>query len=371
VSRTLNVDGQGFNDATLLKYAGNVAAQSPNITTIAGAMDFVNLLFTPVGSQIYIEPPDPGWLGDKFANNHSLIAVLQRKENSVPDGNGGLVMRPVAGQDPAMGDAAGFVAYLQKFMGADDFALLCSMAMGLKTGAVGVTDIINTTALAGQTALALGPLAIPEVVLSATTINEPGALGLIMTGVLLGNLGDANLAGMLSNSFRPPYANMLTNLLILLGNYIQHNDIDDPAVVRGLIATVVSGVWGVTVTDVVLTELVDDLSNVPNLPYSTTVRDFTDQTRQELLAIVVPGPEPEACAAAPSLPELDFGDDEAAWRDYRRQVIETQCRSRDKINQIFDDVEAASQDHARTARAMAERVSNAARRLSALNYNLR
>jgi hypothetical protein len=341
VSRTLNVDGQGFNAATLLKYAEAVAAQSPNIATLAGAMDFVNLLFTPVGSQAYTESPEPGWLGGGFANQHSPVALLR------PGGDGGLVVRPVAGQDPAMGDAAGFVDYLQKFMPGDDFALLCRTAMGLKTGAVGVGDVFDRSTLAVPLAL-LGP---PLTIAALLTVFDT--------------------ADVLSAGFRPPYAHMLDGLMTLLGNYLRGNGIDDPAAIRGLIDTLFAEGWRETAADMAADKLVDDLTHVPDLPYSAVVRDFSDQTRRDLLAMVAPGPEPWPDAApVPPLPELDFGADEAAWDGYRREVIERQHYSYNKINQIFDDVDTAVQDYARTIRAMAERVGDAARRLSALNANL-
>ncbi len=315
VDSAFNVDGQGFNAAALLKYRLEIARQGGNLRTYASAADFVNMLFTPVAPTTYTE--DPGLTGAEFPYNHAPIALLEIGADGL------LHMRPTGEQSSMIAAASSLLDYLHKFASGKDFALLCTMAMGLKTGDVKMEDVID--------------------------MDKVSDLGILADGIV-GILarGDFHL-------LKEPYQSMFENLWVLIGNFYKQGGMtaESLAAIKALLQSLIplpEGISGIAV-DVGGSVLGWSLSQVEDLPYSTVLRDFSTAAEERLKALVdqvTPREWYEHIGdfftdAFIRPGELDFSADDAAREVFYRQTIDKADMSRTQIEQIFDDVR--TQDH--------------------------
>ncbi len=347
VDQAVSMDGQGFNDAFLLKYQAQIAAQAGNIRTLASSMDFVHIMFATIGDTTHLTGADLP--AGRFGDNHSPFSMLET------GADGMLTPRPVAEQDSTMHLAQDLMSYLQKFMSAEDFETLAQMAMQLamKPPEIGIGDIIDMGKLAGQGAGALGVPTVGGVVVGGLL---GGPLGAVMAGVagLLISFAAVDTWAVVSDALQPEYKQMLDNFWVLFGNFARDNGVDDPEELKALLRALFPG-WKGGAAGIVTDKVFSDLANVPDLPYSLVVRDFTDETKRMLFGLVdevtpqnwVEGVVDFLHDLVTRPPETEFmASDQNGHKDYYRRVMDKGDVTRGQVEAIFAAVATEEQAYA-------------------------
>jgi len=364
-SSCFSADGQGFNKAFQLKYADQIAQMKNHITTLAGANDFVNILFDSIsGNTYYFEAPSH-LQGSDYLLNHSPFAMLQI--------NGGkATVRPITAQDPKMKMADDLVAYLQAYMSPDDFALLCDMVMGFMTENddgktyTKVDDIIDMDKVKEK----LGDKAV-----TAIMAFLAGGVGGVSLYALFEFLIGANggWGKELLECLKEPYRSMLANLLRLLGDFYQDGGMSEEAMdaIKALLGNIFPGDLNAILIGAGDYVLDGTLNSQKPLPYSYITRDFTEFMKQKLLKIVdevSPGGWFDSWGSFGANiadgfsdtfsnlfteePSLRFDADTKARDAYYKAIMDRRNTSRQQIQKIFDNVNAEDRAFAARLNAM-------------------
>jgi len=327
VDSAVSFDGQGFNQATILKYQEQLAAlaeRGASITTYASALDFVNLLFGSVSSTTrYTAAPGenrydgyytygPGTVGN-FGLYHSPYTLLVME-------NGGLHLGEASEQHPAMAEAVKLMDYLMKYTTGKDFAVMCDLLMGVKTGSVSAEDILVD-----------GKVSTVEAIWDLVTNGD-------------------------WDQFKEPYATLLSHLVPLLGGYYQGGGLSEysqDAIKMLLIELgVLPGWYGAA--DVAIDPILWLKSDVPYWPQ---VRDYSESVKLDLLALVdsvTPAGGffswlndwAEDLQLNNPWESLDFSWDKARRNDYYQRTMDVNNTTKKQIEDIFSKVEQEDQQYA-------------------------
>jgi len=283
----VSFDGQGFNQAFLMKYQEQVAAYSGKITNISNAYDFVNILLNPIaGDRRYIESTTT-WgifsatsLGDlpmhKFGGWHSPYSMF-REEDGLLSLNGQVA------QSKTMATLQGLFLHYQKYMNEDDWRFMCYSIMG----------VMQNGEIAYGTDYSEMPEGFANRLIALTKGYAEKNKGLDMIEVF----------GFLNNFFR-------YNPLVSLGG----------AVAYGLASSE---------------------------SYASVTRDFTEETRESLLKPVEEvEDEPDwdvtkwdvFYRVEKFFGGIDFPGNSSELNNYYRKIIDINGTSTDEINRIFDAV---------------------------------
>jgi len=318
VDYAFSMDGQGFNAAFMLKYQLELRQQQSKITTYASSVDFVNILFGSVsGTTVYTEDPDLDQ-ADR-AMNHSPYAMLEVDE----DGN--VRLRPSSDQNPGMAMASDLMDYLMKYLSADEFMLLCDTAMDFKTQQFSWTDLLE------------------DGVSMADAIKD----------ILMGNV----------DCVKEPFRSLLQHVFSLLRAFYEGRGSNVEALwaIHQLLSNIGLPVIWEVVGEVVLPGF---LSNAPPVPYWPEVRDYSEEVKQELLALVEKVTPHTALEKIVDWfqdlglkkipPELDFTADEATRREFYQKTIDCNNMTKQQIEAIFANVAQLDTAYANEARKWRE-----------------
>lgn len=304
VDSVYSFDGQGFNAAFYLKYASQVQQNAGKITSISNQYDYVNILFTavPGSEQQYTNSP--------FFNATSYESFLRWHSPGTmftAAGAGLFLDLSDAKSSPSelMGGVDDFLGFAQAYMNKDDFAYLCYLAMSQMMGGQGG---------------AYGKV-----------IDKPEGFDERFKGILKNYLDTKGVdpADLFWWS---------TGLFTFAGTALGHPE-------AGAVGGVAAGSW-----------LAWELSQAKSPGYNTVPRDFRDEVKQRLLALV------SEVEAEPwwditkwdvwyridkdVLGGVDFASDEGERREYYRKMIDMNGTSRAQIERIFSDVNAADRTFA-------------------------
>lgn len=308
VNQVVSIDGQGFNAAAQMKYHDQIAAMDGKILSYSCTLDFVNILFGSVASStVYTEGPDINPYDDfPFEESHSPYSMLYVDEN------GNVQLRPEAEQNPAMTAAVNLVSYLMKYMSAEDFGVICDLAMGLVNKSLSVDNIVS---------------------------------GKIGVGSLFDILADGDW-----EQLNPDYRETFKHLVQLLGTFYQGGGLSpqDLKAIEDLLAGLGVSLPVAAAGETVVTQF---LGSTEPLPYWPEVRDFSDAAKEQLLALVdkvTPhglgwiwdffGDGNLLQAQNNGLLNLDFSMDDAARQTYYEETIDLNDMTRQQIEDIFADV---------------------------------
>lgn len=131
----VSFDGQGFNQAFIMKYQDLIDAYSGKITNISNEYDFVNILLNPIaGDRRYITSTttwglfSSSGLGDlpmhKFGGWHSPYSMYKEE--------GGLLsLNEEVDQSALMSTLQGLFLHYQKYMNEEDWRFMCYSIMSV------------------------------------------------------------------------------------------------------------------------------------------------------------------------------------------------------------------------------------------------
>jgi len=368
----VNADGQGFNKAFQLKYANQIAQMKDRITTLAGASDYVNILFDSISGHTYYFETPSHLQGSDYFLNHSPFAMLQIS-------GGQATIRSMTVQDPKMRMADSLMAYLQAYMSADDFALLCDTVMSTRQKGVTLdpNDIFDMDKVEEKLKGKLSSAAISALLGGMAGASLLGGAGLLAAAVggLLGAGGGISadllfefLIGAnggwsddLLECLKEPYRSMFTNLLRLLGDFYQDGGMSQESLdaIQALLHNILPGDWGNVAIDFASYISKGTLNSQKPLPYSSVTRDFTESMKQKLLKIVdevSPGGWFDSWGSFTANigdgfsdtfawlytkePSLRFDADNQARTAYYKAIMDRRNTSKKQIEKIFDDVNA-------------------------------
>jgi hypothetical protein len=380
VDHAFSLDGQGFNDAFILKYQEAIQqlVAAGAIQTYANAMDFVNILFHAIGQVTYITAPDDI---EEFQYHHSPGAVFE-------ESGGTLVFREESPQDPNMAMADRLVGYVERFMSADDFTLMCQMAVGLAGNTLSLDQIVDTSKLSENAQVALFNIigsavsnAGAVLVVGLITASTAGLALFVVGGLVFGALSTMELTDTwetVSSALKEPYKTMLDDFWVLLGNFVIENGVDDPGALKDFLESLFPGFWNGVGVDLATDKVLGELEGVARLPYSAVVRDFSETVKQELLRIV-DRVTPHDWGHVSDFfsdwflrpPELDFDADDNARRAYYQETMDKGDTSRAQIEQIFTDVADEDRSFSLTVEGVKEEADAALAQLNALLEEVR
>jgi hypothetical protein len=129
VKEAFSFDGQGFNRPFLLKYADEIAANGGKITSISNEYDYVNLLFTPVPGSRRFYTHVPDGAADGATER---VKRWHSPVTMLTNVNGFYALDTAQFRgvpSAAMQEIAAILAFAQEFMSKDDFEFLCYAAV--------------------------------------------------------------------------------------------------------------------------------------------------------------------------------------------------------------------------------------------------
>ena len=348
-------DGQGFNDAFQRKYADQIAQlQSAGaFHHRASGLDFVGLL-------MYGMDPHRSYTTgvahdiDHFGTNHSPWAMWRWNEET-----GQLEMPADGPQAGALAFAAGFVDHLFKFLAFDDRQKLAELAMGIPAGTVNLDQIVMPpelwAAIAG----------------SEVSQGRQVTVGDFFFGEY-GELIDKVLA--LGAAYAESIGVEPWTIILLLGRTIPGlgdkiiEIITHPATAIPLVPQ--AGIAAIAAANAYLKAQGD------TVPFSSVVRDFSEQVLERLLEIIAVTEEPPDLdvrhwevyrRVEDLLHGLGFPENSARITEYYDAVTTSRWSARNRIIQIFSGVYTEDQSFATMVESSTADIHQATQDLRALD----